>query len=71
MTTDFGGYLYSTETMSLKRNTYILVGLNINPGNIVIGNRLKTHLGTADYFEWGAGVRLPLGTNKTEENIKQ
>jgi hypothetical protein len=70
MTTDFGGYLYRPETMSLKRNTYILVGLNINPGKLVIGNRLKTHLGTADYFDWGAGVRLPLGAKKSEEASK-
>lgn len=54
--TEMGVYLYMPDRV--KRRTYIGVGVNFFPSRKwFVGNRLKTHLATADYFEWGGGYR--------------
>lgn len=55
--TDLGCYLYkATDT---KRRFYFSIGLSYSIfKNVVVSNRLKSHLAVADYFQWGAGYRI-------------
>jgi hypothetical protein len=55
--TDLGLYLYRPN--QTKRMYYEGIGIKyyITP-NWIIMNRLKAHLSTADYFEWGVGYNL-------------
>lgn len=57
MTTDWGAYLFLPKSNSFKRRTYILIGVNFHLSEFNLSSRLKTHLGTADYFEFGAAYR--------------
>lgn len=54
--TDFGIYLYRPD--ATKRRYYEGIGVKYYLGDLVLISRLKAHLTSADYFEWGLGYTL-------------
>ncbi len=56
LVTDFGIYLYRPDRR--KRMYYEGVGVKYYIGNLALISRLKAHLTSADYFEWGLGYNF-------------